>query len=234
MKSIPKLILAAFAATALIPAAALAEDARNQGYLVDSSGNIVLSSTSGLCWHTSDWTPARAVEQCDPVIRPIAAPSPPQPKAAEVAAAPPAQIPQPQPAPPRPLPQKMSFSADALFAFDKSELKPEGKAMLDDLVLQLNGTAYDNILVTGHADRLGSAAYNQKLSERRANGVKTYLVGKEIAAGRIIAAGQGETQPVTKAGDCKGPQNAKLIACLQPDRRVDVEMTGTKTMAGSR
>ncbi|WP_296443706.1 OmpA family protein [Rhodoferax sp. UBA5149] len=225
MKSMTRFVFAACAATALIPATVLAQDARNQGYLVDASSSIVVSG-AGLCWHTSDWTPARAVEPCDPTIKPVAVAT--VPKAVEVAAAPPAAIPPPPPAPVMPLPQKMSFSADALFAFDKSVLKPEGRAMLDDLGRQLKGATYDVILVTGHADRFGSAEYNQKLSERRANAVKEYLVSKDIPVGRIQAKGMGESQPVTKAGECKGPKSAKVIACLQPDRRVDVEMQGTK------
>lgn len=227
MKTITKFALAAFAATALFPVAALAQDAKNQGYLIDSSGSIVTNAT-GLCWHTSDWTPARAVEPCDPTIRPLAAaPMPaPAPTAAVVAAAAPAVMPPLAAAPPPP--QKMSFSADALFAFDKSELKPEGRLMLDGLVRQLNGAAYDVILVTGHADRFGSVGYNQKLSERRANAVKDYLASNNIPASRIDAKGKGEMEPVTKIGDCKGAKSAKVIACLQPDRRVDVEMQGTK------
>lgn len=228
MKSMTTFLLAAFAATVLIPATARAEDSRNQGYLVDGSGNIVTSSNIGLCWHDSDWTPARSAEPCDPTNKPVAA----APVAAVVAAAPPAALPQPAPA--KRLPQKMSFSADALFAFDKSELKPEGKAMLDDLVRQLNDGTYDVILATGHADRFGSAAYNQKLSLRRANAVKDYLVSKSVVASRIDAEGKGETQPVTKSGDCRGAKSAKVIACLQPDRRVDVEMKGTKAIASSR
>lgn len=229
MKFIQKFALAAIVAANMIPATVMAQDARNQGYVMDASGNII-TSASGLCWHTSDWTPARAVEPCDPSIKPVAMLSPPAPKAAEYTPAPAASAPVVAALPP----QKMSFSADALFAFDKSEIKPEGKTMLDDLVRQLNGTSYDVILVTGHADRLGGSAYNQKLSERRATGVKDYLVSKNVAATRIEATGHGETQPVTKAGDCKGGQSAKVIACLQPDRRVDVEMQGTKTATGSR
>lgn len=229
MKTITKFTLAALAATALFPLAALAQDAKNQGYLVDASASIVTNAT-GLCWHTSDWTPARAVEPCDPTIRPVAAaPAPaatPAPRSAAAATAEPA--PMPVPAATKPLPQKMSFSADALFAFDKSDLKPEGRVMLDDLVRQLQGTAYDVILVTGHADRLGSAGYNQKLSERRANAVKAYLASKDIQASRINAKGMGETQPMTTADQCRGAKSAKVIACLQPDRRVDVEMQGTK------
>ena len=211
MKSISKFILSACAVAALVPATSIAADGSPQGYLVDAAGNVVTSATSGLCWHTGDWTPALAIQKCDPTIRPIA--QAPRPRPADViAAAPPA--PMIAAAPARPLPQKMSFSADALFAFDKSELKPEGKAMLDDLVQQIRGVSYDAIEVTGHADRFGSPAYNQKLSERRANGVKDYLVSKNITASQITATGHGETQPETKADDCKGAKSAKVIACL--------------------
>ena len=83
-------------------------------------------------------------------------------------------------------------------------------------------------------DRFGSNEYNQKLSERRANTVKDYLVSKNVQASRIDAEGRGETQPVTKADDCRGAKSAKVIACLQPDRRVDVELTGAKTITGSQ
>jgi len=228
MKSMTRFVFAACAVTAMIPAAALAQDSRNQGYLVDINGNIVTTSNTDLCWRDSDWTPARSAEPCDPTKKPVAA----APIAPVAAAAPAPVIAQAPPA--TPLPQKMSFSADALFAFDKSVLKPEGKAMLDDLVGQVNGGTYDVILATGHADRLGSAAYNQKLSVRRANAVKDYLVSKNILASRIDAEGKGETQPITKPGECKGAKSAKVIACLQPDRRVDIEMTGTKTVASSR
>ncbi len=236
MKPMAKFVFAALAAMALIPATALAQDTRNQGYLVDTYGNnIATSSNSGLCWRDSDWTPARSVEPCDPTNKPMAAaPAPaPAPMAAVVAAAQPAPIPQPAPAA-APLLQKISFSADALFAFDKSVLKPEGKAMLDDLVRQLNGATYGVISATGHTDRFGSDAYNQKLSERRADTVKEYLVSRDILASRINAEGKGETQPVTKSGDCAGAKSVKVIACLQPDRRVDVEIQGTKTLTSSR
>jgi OOP family OmpA-OmpF porin len=84
------------------------------------------------------------------------------------------------------------------------------------------------ILAIGHTDRIGSVKYNQKLSVKRAEAVKQYLVDKGIAANRIYAEGKGKSQPVTKAGDCKGKVTSALIACLQPDRRVDVEVTGTK------
>jgi len=215
--------LLTLAAALVAPTAVLAQDSRNQGYLVDGSGSIVTSG-SNLCWHTSEWTPARAVEPCDPVVKVAAAPMP----APAMAPAPAAVAPAPAAAAVLPMPQKMSFSADALFAFDKSDLKPDGKVMLDDLSKQLKGANYDAIFVTGHADRLGRDAYNQKLSERRAETVKTYLVSQSIAADRITAKGMGETQPMTKEGECKGAKSAKVIACLQPDRRVDVEVQASK------
>jgi OOP family OmpA-OmpF porin len=200
-------------------------DTKNQGYIVDSNSNIVTSPTTGLCWHSSEWTPARAVPQCDPVKlaqAPAVAPATPQ------AAAP---VAPPKPAPAKAAPQKINFSADALFDFDKAVLKPEGRKMLDDLARDLKGAQYEVIVATGHADRFGSNEYNQKLSERRAQAVKDYLVGREIPANRINATGKGESEPVTKAGECLGAKSAKVIACLQPDRRVDVEVTGTKAPA---
>jgi OmpA-OmpF porin, OOP family len=147
-----------------------------------------------------------------------------------------AVTPEPMPVPmlsPVPTPQKMSLqrvslSADALFAFDKSTLKPEGKLELDGLVRNLNGVNYDSIYVTGHTDRIGSAKYNQKLSKQRANAVRDYLISKDIPANQIVVDGKGETQPATQPGDCTGAKSQKLITCLQPDRRVDVEVSGSK------
>lgn len=222
MKKTKALILAGSAA-AFVASMSFAQDSKNQGYLVDTYGNnIVTSSNTGLCWRTSEWTPARAVESCDPVARVAEKPAP-----TVVAAAPP-QKPAPTPVLAKVVPLNVSFSADALFAFDKSALKPEGKALLDDFARQLSGAQYEAIFVTGHTDRLGSSEYNQKLSERRANAVKEYLVSKDIAANRVKAEGRGETQSVTRPGECEGAQSTKVIACLQPDRRVHVEVTGTK------
>ena len=153
------------------------------------------------------------------------APPPPVPSTVVVAAAPP---PPPVPAPP-PAPRRVSFSADTLFAFDRSEIRPQGKVALDQFAHDLGGTHFDSISVEGHTDRLGSQAYNQKLSVRRAEAVKSYLVSAGgVDAGRISAVGMSESQPVTKPEDCSGTRpNPKLIACLQPDRRVDVEVSGT-------
>lgn len=241
MNTMTRAVFLAFAVTAAIPAAVMAQDARNQGYLTDTNGNIVTSANTGLCTRDSDWTPARSVEPCDPNYRPMAATPPGERRSVAIAPPPPAAVARQatpvQPPPVAalvPLSEKVSFSADALFAFDKSELKPEGRAMLDDLVRKTEGVSYDHIVLVGHADRFGSPAYNQKLSERRATAVKDYLVSRNIRANRIDAEGKGETQPMTKADECKGPKSVKVVACLQPDRRVDVEMKGTKTLMGSR
>ena len=160
-------------------------------------------------------------------------PAPPPPRPAVVEAVVPAPTAQPAPAPvPRPpvQPTKVSFSADALFDFDKAAIKPDGKRALDKFASNLNGTRYDVINVTGHTDRIGSKAYNAVLSTRRAEAVKNYLVDPAgIPAAKITFKGMDESQPVTKPGDCKGEKPSKaLIACLQPDRRVDVEVTATK------
>ncbi len=221
-------------AVMLLPAFALGQvNSTNQGYLVIGPDFNVVTAVGGtLCVRTSDWTPARAAaakacQQCTPDLcpKPVAAVVPP-PTAAPTP--PPAAAAPARKEPEKLLPQKINFSADALFDFNKAVLKPEGKAMLDDLARTLQGAKYEVIIATGHADRFGSASYNQKLSERRAAAVRDYLANKEIPLNRISATGKGKSQPVTKPGDCRGPKSSKVIACLQPDRRVDVEVTGSK------
>ena len=157
------------------------------------------------------------------------APEPaPAPAPVVVAAAPVAPPVAPVVAPPER--KRVSFSADSLFSFDKSDIRAEGKAELDGFAKQLQGTRFDVVTVEGHTDRLGSTAYNQRLSEQRANSVKTYLVTSGgVDASKVSAVGKGESTAVTKPEDCKGTKpTPKLIACLQPDRRVDVEVVGTR------
>jgi OmpA-OmpF porin, OOP family len=129
---------------------------------------------------------------------------------------------------PKPTGEKITVAADALFDFNKAVLRPEGKAKLDELVSKAAAIKLEVILAVGHTDRIGGDAYNQKLSEKRAAAVKEYLVAKGIEANRVYTEGKGKTQPVT--GDtCKGNAKTKaLISCLQPDRRVDIEVIGTK------
>lgn len=133
-----------------------------------------------------------------------------------------------------PPPKKVVFSADssadALFDFGKAIVKPTGKQALDRFAADLKGADYEVITVTGHTDRIGSQKYNQKLSERRAEMVKAYLVESAgIPAGKIETKGVDGAEPVTKPGECKGKKATKaLIACLAPDRRVEVEVAATR------
>lgn len=180
------------------------------GYVIDQRGGVAKSGY-GLCWRTGYWTPAMAIEECDPDLVAKKVETPAAPLAA-----------------PKPAGEKITLAADALFDFDKAVLRPEGKAKLDKLSEDLKGIKLEVIIAVGHADRFGTDAYNQKLSERRAEAVKAYLVAKGIEPNRVYAEGKGKKQPVTKPDQCKGPKSKKVIACLQPDRRVEIEVIGTK------
>jgi OOP family OmpA-OmpF porin len=138
--------------------------------------------------------------------------------------------PAPAPVVMAPAPQRVNLSADTLFGFDTATVRPEGRAELDKFTGQLQGTQFDRITVEGHTDRMGSAAYNQTLSTERAESVKSYLVNTgRVDPSKISAVGKGESMPVTTAADCSDKlPRAQLISCLQPDRRVDVEVTGTR------
>lgn len=186
------------------------------GYVIDQRGYVAKSGT-GLCWRTGYWTPAMAIAECDPDLV-----KKEEPKAAPAAA--PAAA-----AAPKPAAKKVTMAADALFDFDKAVLRAEGKAKLDQLVNDMKAIKLEVIIAVGHADRIGSDKYNQNLSERRAAAVKDYLVGKGVEANRIYAEGKGEKQPVTGATCGKSVKKTKkLIDCLQPDRRVEIEVIGTQ------
>ncbi len=166
----------------------------------------------------------------------------PAPRAmAPVYVAPPAPAPEPvvvqapppvvAPPPPVVVPlRRVSFSAESLFGFDKSAVQPDGRSALDGFARELEGTSFQTITVEGHTDRLGSPAYNQTLSMERADAVKSYLVTSgKVDPGKITAVGKGEGSPVTTADACKGSKpSAALITCLQPDRRVEIEVSGTR------
>lgn len=210
-KQITKLTL--LASLGMSASVALAQVPNNDGYLFDTRG-VVARSGFGLCWKTTRWTPAMAIAECDPEL--VKKPEPPKP------ATPPA-------ATPKPAAQKVTLAADALFDFDKAVLRPEGKAKLDDVTGKLKGMKQEVIIAVGHTDRIGSDKYNQKLSEKRAEAVKAHLVGKGVEPNRIYTEGKGEKQSVT--GDKCGKsdkKSKKLIECLQPDRRVEIEVIGTK------
>jgi OOP family OmpA-OmpF porin len=189
------------------------------GYAIDQRGNVVKSGF-GLCWRTGYWTPAMAIAECDPDLVKKAAP-------AAAAAAAPAK-PAAAAAAPKPAAQKVTLAADALFDFNKADLRAEGKAKLDKLATDIKGIKLEVIIAVGHADRFGTDAYNLKLSEKRAEAVKAYLVSKGVEPNRVYTEGKGKKQPVTKADQCKGPKSKKVVDCLQPDRRVEIEVIGTK------
>ena len=236
MKSKLKSSVATLIATAAFLSPASHADMSNLGYVIDQK-NVVVISGRGECVRSGSWTPAlaavAAATQCTPDLVAQAQPTPPAAPAPAPKAAP-AQKPEAKPEPkagaaaPKPAPQKFTFAADALFDFDKATLKPEGKTKLDPLPQSLSDVKYDAVLVVGHTDRIGTVKYNQKLSLKRAEAVRKYLADKGIAASRISVEGKGKSQPVTQGATCKGKKSKALIACLQPDRRVTIEVTGTK------
>ena len=204
----------------VVPGAATAQiNPADTGYLTDQR-DAVPRSGFGLCWHTGTG-PRVATIECDPNFAPAPISRVVEPTPVVVAAL------TPEPAP-KAVPERVTLDADTLFDFDKAVLRPAGRAALDDFVGKIKGIDPEMIVAVGHTDRFGSAGYNQRLSEQRVEAVKTYLVGKGIEANRIRAEGKGEAQPITKAGECDGSQSAKVIACLQPDRRVEVEVVGTR------
>ena len=144
---------------------------------------------------------------------------------------PPAPAPQapPPPPPPKPAPkpEKVTTASTVNFDFDRYVIRPDARSKLDDLVGKLRDVNLEVVIAVGHADRIGSDAYNMKLSVRRADSVKAYLVSKGVAASRIYTEGKGERQPVK---ECKGDKKTKeLIACLEPNRRVETEAVGSAT-----
>ena len=124
--------------------------------------------------------------------------------------------------------QNLVFDADTLFDFDKSTLRPAGRATLDNFVDRIKGINPEAIMVVGHASRPGTEKYNQRLSEDRAAAVKTYLIGAGIAPNRVRASGRGETQPVTGTYECFNDLSAESIACRQADRHVAIELIGAR------
>ncbi|HEX7220286.1 MAG TPA: OmpA family protein [Burkholderiales bacterium] len=161
-----------------------------------------------------------------PAPAPVAKPAP-QPQATPAPPPPPPQVakPEPKPEPPK-KPAVINLSSTELFDFDKAVVKPEARAKLDSEVIDklrdLREIRY--IIVNGHADRIGSPQYNQKLSERRAEAVRAYLVSKGADASKVETLGFGKTLPVKS---CPQQPRKQLIECLAPNRRVVVEIQGT-------
>ncbi|MDO8252692.1 MAG: OmpA family protein [Rhodoferax sp.] len=186
---------------------------------VGDKGDVDLVSV-GLVYRFGAKTQAPVARVAEPAPAPVAL----APAAQPVAVTPPPAV------VPPPMPMKVTFSADSLFDFDKASVMPSGKQHLDKFVADLQGVDFDVITVTGHTDRIGTHAYNIKLSTRRADAVSAYLVESAgVPASKIVTKGVNGAEPVTKPGDCVGRQASKqLIACLQPDRRVELEVSGTR------
>lgn len=195
----------------------------NSGYLTDQRGQVVKSGF-GLCWRTGSWTPAMATEECDPSLVPKKTASP-----AAVVAPAVVRAPAPRAQLPKPAAEKVTLPADSLFDFDKAVIRADGKAQLDALLGKIKGVDVEAVIAVGYTDRIGSKAYNLKLSLRRADAVKAYLMSHGIPANRIQVEGKGKLNPVTRPGQCKGPKSPKVIKCLQPDRRVEIEVIGTRS-----
>ena len=205
--------------------------AANGGNVIDNWQNgtgeyVWKNGTNELCWRDANWTPATAAVGCDgALVQAAAAPAPaPMPAPAAAPAAPaarpaPAPAPAPAAAPQPPAATKVTYAADAFFDFDKSVLKPEGKAKLDDLVGKVKDINLEVIIAVGHTDSVGTDAYNQRLSVRRAESVKAYLVSKGIEKNRVYTEGKGEKQPVADNKTAEG--RAK-------NRRVEIEVVGTR------
>ena len=194
-------------------AVATAAQGHDFGYVEDGGG--VVRSGTNLCWRTGFWSPALAIAECDPDLV----------KKAEAAAMAKPALMAAKEAPAKMAPKKIELTADSLFDTNKSVLKSEGMEKLDSLSQSLDGVNFKVIMVTGHADYRSSTRFNQKLSERRANAVKSYLESKGIA-NPIVASGKGESEPKTTPSECKGMKGKALSECLQPDRRVEVSVEG--------
>ena len=184
-----------------------------------TDGTVWKNGTNELCWRDANWTPATAAKDCDGALKPAPKVEPPK-VVAPPPPAPPAPPPAP-PAPPKPTSEKVTYAADAFFDFDKAVLKPEAKAKLNDLVSKTGGINLEVIIAVGHTDSVGTDAYNQKLSVRRAEAVKAYLVEKGLEKNRVYTEGKGEKQPVADNKTAEG--RAK-------NRRVEIEVVGTRAV----
>lgn len=188
----------------------LAVGCSHAGYLRDTQGDVVRNNY-GDCWRTGYWQAQDSIGACDglqakepgnsrddvPVVR--------SGSAQQVKTI-----------------QRVTLDSETYFEFDSARLKPAAKGKLDELVKSIdNSKGFEKITITGHADRIGSREYNQRLSEQRAGSVRQYLVEQINQPDKIFSSGQGETQPVVK---CEQKQGDNLIRCLAPNRRVDIDL----------
>ena len=226
MKKLNKVAMIVATVAVVAPMSVFAQPATTAPGRIDNwrnvDGNVWKNGTRELCWRDNFWTPATAVADCDGALKPVvaAAPSPVAP--APVAPAPVAPAPAPAPAAPiAPVPssEKVTYAADAFFDFNKADLKQEAKTKLDDLVSKTKEINLEVIIAVGHTDSIGGDAYNDKLSVKRAESIKTYLTSKGVEANRVYTEGKGKKQPVADNKTADG--RAK-------NRRVEIEVVGTR------
>ena len=225
MKKLNKVAIVVAAAFAVVaPMSSVFAQATTAPGRIDNwrniDGNIWKNGTRELCWRDNFWTPATAMAECDGALKPVVA---------VVAAAAPEPAPAPAPAAPAPAPavvvapvpssEKVTYAADAFFDFDKAVLKPEAKTKLDDLVSKTKEINLEVIIAVGHTDSVGTDAYNDKLSVRRAESIKAYLTSKSVEANRVYTEGKGKKQPVADNKTAEGRQK---------NRRVEIEVVGTR------
>jgi OmpA-OmpF porin, OOP family len=204
-------------ATAALATSASSVFAQSSDNWKNVDGNVWKNGTNELCWRDNFWSPATADERCDGAPKKAPPPPPPAPAPAPVTPPPPPPAPV---VPPAPVSEKVTYAADAFYDFDKATLKPEGKAKLDDLVSKMGGMNLEVIIAVGHTDSVGNDAYNQKLSVKRAESVKSYLESKGIEKNRIYTEGKGEKQPVADNKTAEGRSK---------NRRVEIEVVGTRS-----
>lgn len=183
-----------------------------------SGTNQLVRDSQGQCIRNGVWTPATAHPDCMPDLQPkpqpVAAPAP-APRVVTPAPAPASPPPQ---LPPAPAPQRVTLQADALFDFDRSVIKPEGRAKLTEFASQLKAIKADVVIVVGHTDSIGSDAYNLRLGQRRAEAVRAFLISQGVRQ-RIDASSRGEREPVA---------DNRTAAGRAKNRRVVIEVQGTK------
>lgn len=210
------LALGAFSTSAYSQGKSMA-DINDKQFLSDSQGVVVMTAT-GDCVHNDSGPIPAWTSGCNAPVERVAQYVAPAPARAPVIVA----------QAPRAVYEKVAFDANVLFDHDKSTLRPAGRSTLDQFVSNIRGLESQSVLAVGYADRMGTNDYNQALSQRRVDTVKSYLVEQGIASNRVQTSAKGESQPTTALSDCKDAKNATNIACLQPDRHVFIEVSGSR------
>src|SRR5688572_18093962 len=230
MNSAIRITLVGLAAAGMLVPVSASAQFKSQGYLLDSSGAPVRAAGAGVCVRTSDWTPARAIVECDPDL--VKKPEP-KAKVAPPPAKPEKKAPEKK-AKPKILNIEEKIELQGM-PFGKAEMTADNKKELDTFLGGLRKATkarapvrFGAVVVTGHTDRIGSLKYNMKLSERRAVVVKDYLVAAGVDQKVIFWEGKGPKQPIPVTKFCDNKMKRKqLIECLSPNRRVTVEVVGT-------